>query len=71
MFAHGVTYNFEVFKEPVELQSMQRQIKGLHIIKALLCSLQKHNFKLPQAVDVVTDGVPCAICSKNGTVYLL
>jgi hypothetical protein len=39
VFSRGVTADFEVFEELVDLHSMQGQTKGSDYVQALLCSL--------------------------------
>jgi hypothetical protein len=46
IFARGVTSDFEVFEELVDLRSMQGQIKGSDFI------LQKHNLELSKLVGM-------------------
>jgi hypothetical protein len=66
IFACGVTPDFEVFVELVDLHSMQDQTEGSHFIQALLCNLQKHDLELSKLPDIVTDGAPSMIGSKMG-----
>jgi hypothetical protein len=56
--AGGVTFDFEVFEELVDLHSMQGQTKKLDFIQSLLCSRQKHEFELFEPVGSVTDATP-------------
>jgi hypothetical protein len=70
VFACGVTSDFEMFEEHVNLHSIQGQTKGLDFILALLYSLQKHNLELSKLGGIVTGGVPSVIGSKNGMVSL-
>jgi hypothetical protein len=54
MFARGVTSDFEVFQEVVELDSLQGKTRGSNFIQALqvVCSLQNiiWNWKIMSSV---------------------
>jgi hypothetical protein len=64
IFARGVTSNFEVFGDVVDLHSVQDQTKRSDFIQALLCSLQKHKLEQSKLEVIVTDGAPSMIDSK-------
>jgi hypothetical protein len=63
IFACGITSHFEVFEEFVDLHSMQGY-KGMNLIQAVLCSLQKHNLELSKLMGLFTDGVFSVIGCK-------
>jgi hypothetical protein len=65
VFAHGVTFDFQVFEELVDLLLVQGHTKGSDFIQTSLCSLQEHNLELPKLVDTVTYGAPSVIVSKK------
>lgn len=65
IFARGVISDFEVFKELVNLHSMQGQRKESDFTQALLCSSQRHNMELSKLEGTVTDGAPSVTGSRN------
>jgi hypothetical protein len=69
--AHGVTSDFKVFQELVDLHLMQGQTRGSNFLEALLCSFKKHSMELFKLLGIFTDVAPCTIGSKSGMVTLL
>jgi len=61
IFTPGITSDFEVSEELLDLHLMQGQTQGSDCIQALLCSLQRHNLEIPELVGIVTDGAPSII----------
>jgi len=67
IFAYGITSDFEVFQELVDLhqcKARQRDETSIRHNQALLCSLQKHNLELSKFMAIIPDSTPSVISSS-------
>ncbi|XP_076811749.1 general transcription factor II-I repeat domain-containing protein 2A-like [Clavelina lepadiformis] len=71
VFVRGVSSNFDIFEDFVELVPMKGTTTGADILKALLQCTNSLNLDLSKLVSVTTDGAPAMIGKNKGAVALL
>ncbi|XP_076810261.1 general transcription factor II-I repeat domain-containing protein 2A-like [Clavelina lepadiformis] len=71
VFVRGVSSNFDIFEDFVELVPMKGTATGADILKALLQCTNSLNLDLSKLVSVTTDGAPAMIGKNKGAVALL
>ncbi|CAK8696815.1 unnamed protein product [Clavelina lepadiformis] len=67
-FVRGVSSNFDIFEDFVDLVPMKGTTTGVDILKALLQCTNSMNLNLSKLVSVTTDGAPAMIGKNKGAV---
>ena len=70
-FVRGVSSNFDIFEDFVELVPMKGTTTGADILKALLQCTNRMSLNLSKLVSITTDGAPAMIGKNKGAVALL
>ena len=70
-FVRGVSSNFDIFEDFVELVPMKGTTTGADILKALLQCTNRISLGLSKLVSATTDGAPVMIGKNKGAVALL
>ena len=71
VFVRGVSEDFTVLEEFVQLIPMKNTTTGADILKELLQCLQAKNLNLARLVSITTDGAPSMVGKHKGVVSLL
>ena len=71
VFVRGVSSNFDIFEDFLEVISTKGTTTGAHILKALLQCINSLSLDLSKLVSVTTDGAPAMIGKNKGAVALL
>ena len=71
IFVRGVSSNFDIFENLIELLSLKGTTTGADILKALLRCTSNMSLDLSKLVSVTTDGAPAMIGRNKGAVALL
>ena len=70
-FVRGVSSNFDIFEDFVELVSMKGTTTGADILKALLQCTNRMSLDLSKLVSITTGGASAMIGKNKGAVALL
>ena len=71
VFVRGVSSNFDIFENLIELLPLKGTTTGADILKALLQCTSNMSLDLSKLVSVTTDGAPAMIGRNKGAVALL
>ena len=71
VFVRGVSSNFDIFKNLIELVPLKGTTTGADILKALLQCTSNMSLDLSKLVSVTADGAPAMIGRNKGAVALL
>ena len=70
-FVRGVSSNFDIFEDFVELVPMKGTTTGADVLKALLQCTNRMSLDLSKLVSITTNGAPAMIGKNKGAVALL
>ena len=71
IFVRGISSNFEICEEFVELVPLKGTTTGADILRAVLPCLEENKLDLEKLVSVTTDGAPAMVGVRKGFVSLL
>ena len=69
-FVRGVSSNFDIFEDFVELVRIKGTTTGANILKALLQCTSSMSLDLPKLVSITTDEAPAIIGKNKGDVII-